>query len=298
LSWFFYALLAPALYSCITFIDKYLLEREVPDYRGMPIYGAIMAAIFGVLLWAGLGLPRVPPGVALPVLLTGMLGIWGVALYFRALADEHGSTIVVLVQMIPLFVLILSFVFLDERIAALQLLGFGLILGAALAVSRRPGPFRLRLSAAFGWMLLASLMWAAQLVLFKALVTETPFARVVAWEAWGFGLGGLVLYAAFPPIRGAFHATLRTVRRRALAVIFANEGLSIAAKLVGFLAISLGPVALVSVLGSTEVFMAVLLGWLLTLAAPKVYHEEIAPSDLLRKGALAGVMFAGLLLVG
>ena len=143
----------------------------------------------------------------------------------------------------------------------------------------------------------ASLLWAGQQVLFKFVVTELTFFDVVGYEALGFGTGGLILLVLFPAIRRSFLTSLKTMRRRAIVIIFLNETWSTVAKLVAFLAISLGPVAIVSVLGSASVFFGVLLGWLLTVTLPRLFFEDISPRALIRKGALAALMFGGLLLV-
>jgi drug/metabolite transporter (DMT)-like permease len=138
-------------------------------------------------------------------------------------------------------------------------------------------------------------MWASSIVLFKFVVSETSFADVLAFESWGMGLGG-PLYLFLPPLRRAFHTSMRSVRRRGLGMIFVNETVFVVAKLLTFTAVSQGPVALVSVLGSTQIFFGILIGWLLTTLLPHAYNENVSRANLLRKGALAAVMFGGILL--
>ena len=64
-----------------------------------------------------------------------------------------------------------------------------------------------------------------------------------------------------------------------------------------FYAISLGPIALVSVLGSASVFFAILLGWILTLFWPKVFNEDVSKQGLFKKVALSILAFLGIILV-
>jgi len=295
-SWLFYALLAPAMFTVAIFIDRYILDHEVNDYRGMVIYSAITALVLGVILVIATAFPVIPWRDLALIIFTGIMGIWGVALYFWAMNVEETSAVIVLIQMIPLFVLIISSVFLGDTLTPRQLGGFFLILTSAVAVSVRREEMKFTLSPALFAAVGASLLWAVQQVMFKFVVTETAFRDVVGYEALGFGLGGLILFV-IPSIRHSFLSSLKTMRKRAVAIIFVNEAWSTAAKLVSFLAISLGPVALVSVLSSTTVFFGILLGWLLTVALPLLFSEDISPRALMRKGVLAAVMFGGLLLV-
>lgn len=297
MSWLFYGLLAPAMFTIAIFIDRYLLDHEIDDYRGMVIYSTLTALVLGVILVIAAGFPPIPLRDFALLLLTGMMGIWGVALYFWAMNVEDASAVIVLIQTIPLFVLILSVLFLGEVLAPRQLGGFFLILASAIAVSLRRQEMKLTLSPALFAAIAASLLWSVQQVLFKFVVSDLRFFDIVGYEALGFAAGGLILFAAIPSIRRSFLGSLKTVRRRALVIIFVNEAWSTIAKLVAFLAISLGPVAIVSVLGSTQVFFGILLGWVLTAVLPHLFSEDISSSALIRKGALAAVMFGGLLLI-
>ncbi len=296
MSWLFYGLLAPAMFTIAIFIDRYILDHEIDDYRGMVIYSALTALVLGVILVIAAEFPVIALRDLALILFTGMMGIWGVALYFWAMNVEEASAVIVLIQMIPLFVLILSWLFLGDTLTVRQLGGFFLILTSAIVVSVRRVEMKFTLSPALFAAAAASLLWAIQQVTFKFVVTETAFRDVVGYEAMGFATGGLMLFLV-PSIRRSFLASLKTVRKRAVAIIFVNEAWSTAAKLITFLAISLGPVALVSVLESSAVFFGILLGWFLTTTLPRLFSEDITANALMRKGMLAAVMFAGLWLV-
>jgi drug/metabolite transporter (DMT)-like permease len=296
-SWIFFALLSPLMFTGINFIDKYIVEREVPDTRAMPIYSSIMAFIAGTVLWVITGFPVLPADMVFILMVTGAMTLFGAALYFNAMGMEEASRIIVLIQMQPVFVLVLSILFLNETITPEQFVGFVLILGAAVAISlnREGGGFKL--SRAFFLILLCDVIWSSSVVLFKAIVTETSFNDVLAYESWGLAVGGIILYVLFPNIRRAFHHSISNISRRGLGVLFVGETLFLIAKLINFLAVSLGPVALVSVLGSTQVFFGVLLGAVLTTFAPAVFQEDISRRNLTRKAVLALVLFGGILLV-
>jgi len=297
MSWLFYALLGPAILTAVNFVDKLIIEKHVRNPLGMPIYAAMTAFISGCVLWVLTGFPVLSLSDTLLVLLTGMLTAAGGAIYFQALSKEETSKIIFFLQIQPIMVLLLSLVFLNEGITPQQLLGFALILTAALVLSMNNGLAGFKLSRPFVMILIVDALNAVAIVLFK-FVAADDINRVLAYESWGLALGGLLIYLLIAPIRQAFHDSLRTVPRHAFAIIGVNETIFVIAKLATFTAVSLGPVALVSVLGGTQVFMGIMVGWILTLLIPSVFKEDINRQTLMRKGMLAVVMIAGIGLVG
>jgi len=296
MNWLFFAIIAPALDTVINFTDKYILEKEINDYRGMPVYTAIVAFIAGTIYWNFAGYPVLQIRDASLVLLTGMLSIWGLALYFKALMLDETSRIIVFFKAIPIFILGLSFVFLKESISIRQLIGFLLVLTAVHGVSQKNHqPVRTKgfFSSALGLILLVDCIWAIAAILIKFTIQLNSFANIISYESWGVALGGLLLYICFPSVRRAFHCTLATIRKRALLVLFCNEGIFVLSRAVTFYAYSLGSAALVSVIGTTQVFYGIFYGFILSTFAPNVFKEDTTTQTINKK-----ILFAFLLVFG
>jgi drug/metabolite transporter (DMT)-like permease len=297
MNWLFFALLAPAVFTVVNFGDKYILEKEIRDARGMPIFAGIMAFLAGIVLWILTGFPVLTLPETLLVLFTGAITNWASAIYFQAMQQEEASKVIVLIQMVPVVVLALSVVFLQEPITPGQMFGFVLILGAALGIALNRETGGIRISPAFWQILLVDVLWGASIVLFKYAAVNIEFERVIAFESWGLALGGLTLYLFVPPLRHAFHHSLTTARKGAFAMIAVNESLFVVAKLLNFWAVALGPVALVSVLGSTQIFYGILFGWLLTVFAPAILREDVSQGSIQKKAGMAALFFVGIWLV-
>jgi len=105
------------------------------------------------------------------------------------------------------------------------------------------------------------------------------------------------LYSIFPVIRSAFHESLRTVRKTGLSIIFFNEGLFVLAKALTYYAYSIGPTAIVSIIGSTEVFFGIFYGGILSLIADHIFQENATVKGVARKFILAMILFIGIWLV-
>lgn len=274
MNWLFFALLAPAISTVVNFTDKYLVERVITDYRGMPIYATLTGFIVGTFIWILNGYPRLSPEDTTLTIVTGMITIWGTFFYFKALGDEPASKIILLKQLQPIQVLILSWLLLKEPLLMNQLTGFILVLVAVVGVTIHKSHLHLRVSPALGLMACATFLWAFSLVLFKQVVENNDFFKILSYESWGIGVGGSVVYFLSPSVREAFFKTWKSIDLYNLTVIFLNEGLFVIAKLFGFLAIATGPVALVSVLDSSQVFYGIFVGWILSQLNLKTFEED------------------------
>lgn len=140
-------------------------------------------------------------------------------------------------------------------------------------------------------------MWAIAAILVKFAVDANSFSKILSYESWGIGLGGIMLYLLFPSIRNAFHGSIKTVRKIALGIMFINEGLFILSKSLTFFAYSIGPVALVSIVGNTQAFYGIFFGLILTAVAPTVFKEEIDKTSVITKVAFVLLLFAGICLI-
>lgn len=294
MNWLFFALLAPLIYAIVVDIDKFILEKQIPDYRGLPIYSAIMAGIFGSFLWVINGFPVLNFQDTVLVLTTGMLTLWGSAFYFKALSSQEASNITILFQSQPVMTLILAYLFLRETITGFQFLGFFLILAATIGISINKKQSRFKLSSALVLILLSNLFWAISSVVFKFVSETSSFSKMISYESWGLALGGLILYTFFPSFSRAFKGIQKSLPKTILTLIFFNEGGFLIGRFFGYLAISLGPVSLVNVVGGTQVFFSILFGYLLTKIAPKVFKENISSESLSKKIFLAGAVLLGL----
>lgn len=296
-SWFLLALVAPAIYTVVNFIDKYVVEHKVKDYRGIPIYGAVVGLFTGCAIWLISGFQLLPALDATIVLSTGALTLFGYALYFNALSKSETSYVIGLLQLTPVFTLIISYFIIGEAISAQQLVGFTLILAAVIALSVKKEREKFKFNQAFYFIIIANVFFAFSSVLIKLAINANSFTEILIFESWGIALGGLILFVSMPSVRNAFIKTTREVGGKVLSIMFVNEFIFIISKVITFLAISLGPVALVSVLSGTQVFYGVIYGLALTAIAPKLFNEERDTKILFKKFLLMSVLFFGILLL-
>lgn len=299
MNWVLLALLAPAVYTLNNYIDKYLVSSKIKDYRAIFIYSAIVGLGAGTLIWLFTGRPILSTFDASIVLFTGILTVWGLPLYFKALSEEETTTIIILFQTIPVISFILAFFILGETITLKQLLGFAIILICATLVTIKKTKGKIfQISPAFFYVLIFNTMWALAGVLIKFAINANSFTKILPYESWGIGIGGIALFFLFPGIRKAFIKSVKTLKKPTIGVLLGNELVFVSAKAITFLAYALGPVALVSVLGGTQVFFGIIYGIVLTLIFPKIFDEDLSRNTLIKKGILGLGVLIGIILIG
>lgn len=296
MNWIFLALLAPFVYAVNIFLDKYIVSARLPDYRSLPIFGMLISLPVAVVLFVVSGF-ELTYG-ALLIILSGVLTIWAFSLYLEALTTEETSLLIVVIQLIPVIVLVMSYIFLGEVITFKQFLGFFLLLTSSILISVKKGKSGLGFSKPLVFILAADFIWAASYILIK-LASEDGLStsELVMYESAGVVLGGICLLMFVSVVRQAFFKTIKKLKIIDLSLILINESLYLGAKILTYIAVSLGPVALVSILGSTQIFYGILLGVVLTILLPKAFKENISREGLYKKVILGVLAFVGIILV-
>ncbi len=146
-----------------------------------------------LLLVPGIGWPTMSVSTVLLTLLSGVLGI-AVAdtLYFRALNTLGAARMGIIGNLYSPFVIVLSFVFLSERLTALQMIGFVLVSSGVVLVTRRKAekiltPKQLRAGVLFG--AAAVILMAVAIVMVKRVLEGQPLLWVVTLRLLGGAIG-------------------------------------------------------------------------------------------------------------
>jgi hypothetical protein len=108
--------------------------------------------------------------------------------------------------------------------------------------------------------------------------------------------GGALL--CFAPFRAEFLRTLRTNTGALLGLNGANELINIGGGLGARYALLLAPLSLVQAVGSTTTLFVFAFGVLLSRFWPDLARERLALGDLVKKGAAAALVAAGVILIG
>lgn len=299
MTWFWIALIAPALYAAANHTDKYLISRYFQD-RGV---GAliIFSAIFSVFALPIVYLinPEVigiTATTALFLIFNGMLVVGSVIFYLYALRQDEASVVIPFYQTIPIFGFILGYFILGEAVKLPQVLGSLLIIFGAfiLALQLEEGRRRFR-ATVVSFMLAASLLYAVNGILFKLFALNLGFWSPVFWMLAGKVLLGIILLLAVRPYRQQFFTVLKSNSSLVLGLNSGNETATILADNVTYYASLLAPVALVLTVNGFQPFFVFVYGVILTWFFPHISRESLKPKLLLQKISAIVLIFIGTL---
>jgi drug/metabolite transporter (DMT)-like permease len=212
-----------------------------------------------LLLYAG-AWPVMPVRDMLIVLASGVIGIaLADTLYFRALNELGAGRMGVIGNLYSPLVLLLGFVFLDERLGGMQWLGFALVAGGVLLVSipargQAARPQHTLRGILLG--LLAIALMAVAIVMVKRTLETQPLLWVTLLRLCG-AMAGLLFLASLPPMRQRMRFVPRDVAwHRLVLAALVGQGLSMVLWLGGYKFTSASVAAILN--ESASVFLVVL----------------------------------------
>ncbi|MGN7832421.1 DMT family transporter [Pseudoxanthomonas sp. 22568] len=223
--------------------------------------GLILALLAPVVLFLHAGQwPQMPMRDVALVLASGVLGI-AVAdtLYFRALNELGAGRMGIIGNLYSPLVLLMGFLWLDERLGARQWLGFGLVGLGVLLVTRPPREWRTHPAHTLRGVLIgmsAIALMAIAIVMVKRILEEQPLLWVTVLRLAG-AVAGLLLIAALPGLRRhrAFDPGKVPWHRLILAAVI-GQGLSMVLWLGGYKYTSASVAAILN--ESASVFLVIL----------------------------------------
>lgn len=212
-----------------------------------------------LLLHAG-AWPSMPARDLLIVLASGVIGIaLADTLYFRALNELGAGRMGVIGNLYSPLVLLLGFVFLDERLGGMQWVGFALVAAGVWQVSRRSReppahPRHTLRGIALG--LLAIALMAVAIVMVKRTLETQPLLWVTLLRLCG-AVAGLLLLALLPSMRQRMRFDpARVAWHRLVLAALVGQGLSMVLWLGGYKFTSASVAAILN--ESASVFLVVL----------------------------------------
>jgi len=297
--WLLFAILGPLSWAISTHIDKYLVDKYFhdSDTAVLMIFTAVVGLLALPIIWFFEPGVLLLPFPAMAVMtLSGILYMGAMLFYLRAIQSEEASAVAPLFQLSTIFTLLLAYVFLREKLDLHQLFGIALIVAGALGVSMDGSAFRQQFKIRLLYLMTAAtLIVALSSVLFKFFAVEDSFWGTTFWTFVGEGIFGAVVIL-IPAYCRQFVTLFKRSPGAVIGINAANELINLGGGLGVRFASLLAPVALVSAVSSTTTLFVFAIGVLLTMFFPKLGREDLSTGNLLRKGAAAILVTAGVML--
>lgn len=299
------AMIAATFYATTNHIDKYLISKGVKnaDFRSLLVVSTVIAgAIMSVIYLFVCSFSICFDWNSFLILFANSIIVTiAYVLYFKALAREDTTIVAIMFQLIPVFMLFLSPLFLpDQSISTLQLIGGAVATFAAILVTFEPSKKRFNKDKliVLGMMTLVSIAYAIWFTLQRYVTLDHDFNQTMFWTSVSQFVVGVLIYLFLPSFRKAFHKMLRTNGKKIISLNLVNELLSSFGNIISTAAGMLTSVALVSFVSqSFQPFAVMGIGILITLFFPKIGREVTSKGEIIKRIIAAIICIAGLALI-
>ena len=293
MSWFVIAIIAHILSAVAFFIDKFILSKTA--FR--PVVYSFFVGTLGI--WA---LLLIPFGFTIPTLWqvitalsAGWLFVLAILFFYKSIRKNEISTITPIIGgSVPVFTIILTYIFLGERLTSNQLIAFFLLVlgGLIMLWVKSNNKSRTRLSKA----LLSAFLFASSFVLTKSVYTHQAFIDGFIWTRLGGVLGACFLLI-FSQNRQLIKKTIFKAKAKVFGLPIFSKIISASAFVLLNYAIYLGSVSLVNALQGVQYFFLFIVALILSKKFPQILEEKINTYSIIKKTTAIILISSGLIIL-
>ena len=295
MEWYIYALLAPAFWALNNIFVKFLITTKFKSYVPMISTIIFMDVPFtlAILLIAPINFIFPYTIYAIIVGLLPLLAFW---FYSKALLVEEVSRLTTLFQLIPVFVALLSAIFLNEILNPQQYLGIIIIVAASMLISYKKTNGKTSFSNALKYMIPFGFIIAIYTILEKYLLNHFEFWSLFFWSITG-ALIGISFLLLFKKPRKEFTQKISTIGKKNLFLTFIGEGLYVAGALFSLIALTSAEASIASALFGLQPFYIFFYALFLSIFLPKILAEDLNKQTIILKICAITLMFSGTYLI-
>lgn len=295
MEWFFLAITSALFFSINGVASKILIDKRFEKPFPFSIFLTIIDCIFFFGVYV-----LVPTQFYYPYglysMVIGALISYCFYFYYHAMKNDEGSRAVSLMQTHPLLTVVLSAIILGEILKIGQYVGIALLVMSSVIISHKKTEGGRKRSAALKHALVFALMVSLYNIATKYILGYMDYWSYFFWGSMGVLLNVFFLLLV-KSIRTDFFALLGAVNKKTVLVCTVKEGLWMGGDLLSLAAFSLGPVSIVSALGSLQPFFVLIIATGISLFLPHILKEDIERQHLLEKLMATVLIFVGLWLL-
>jgi drug/metabolite transporter (DMT)-like permease len=276
--WIFPALLSPMLYAVAVITDKYLLTRGFPSVSAFNVVFSLLQMVVIVIYVVGasltVGLDTDLTGI-LWALLSGMLAAGGIVFFFHGLQLEEASRATPIQMTAPIFASLGGVILLGESINVVQWMAIvTVVIGATLVSTRlQYGLFRIARGRALRFLLCGAIVMGMAYVANKEATNYVSVWTIMPLRSVAMGIGVMLISGRPKSIAEAWVA-IRDPRVFGLTVM-AEVIVAPVAGLLFTIALSQGPVSLISAVQGVRPLIVLILTTLFSTKGLNIFDEPL-----------------------
>ena len=295
-NWVYFVLLAQGIWSITSLIDKFVISK---GHIKNPLVYIVVNGLTNLLLIFLLPFVGFEPlGFTdlLILLLSGITFSAAITIYYKAVQYDEISRIAVLYQLGPVFVFILSFLFLGDILTKNHFIGFLFLLAAGIIVSYKKSGKEFKLSKAFFLVSISVIISSISFVSAKHVFNVTNFWSAFLWLRLSGFTALLVLF--LPSVRNQFIETFKVMDTKIRRLLGFKMLIDFSAFVFAGYALQNGQASLVSALASSVLPLCVfLLTLTISIYFPRILREEIDKKAIITKVLAIALIVIGIILL-
>ncbi|MBU2542874.1 DMT family transporter [Patescibacteria group bacterium] len=293
--WIVLAILAHFFWALVNVGDKYVITNKIKNpfvYMTWLFNLSFLLLIlvpfidFYILDW----------NLMLILAIGSGLYFYGGLPYIKAMQIEEATRINVLWSFIPLFTLILGFIFLGQELSVTQLVAFVILISGGILATIHFKKRTIVLSKAIWYMITACICYSIYAILFSFVLYQVSFVVAFIW---------LNLFAGFwsftallwPSLRRDYFSELKVLKPKLAGIVLGISILDHVGIFFNAWALSLGIVALVFAFEGFQVLFVFVMATMISIFAPKIFREEIDKKNIILKVIALILMIIGILIL-
>jgi len=296
MSWFFFAILGYFLYAVVTVSNKFLLRQKATTRPLVFTFWVGLASLFTFVL-APFGLHWPGWGWFSFDILVGVVYFVALVTYYWALDINEASRASSLVGgLTPILVLILTTVFLGDKLNWLQLAAFFLLVAGGFLISLKMDKGNLKEGMkGLRFFVLTIILGALYWVLSKYAYNHQSFITGFTWTRMGLVASALAMLL-YRPWRRLIFVSGRQASAGLGSLMVGSKIVAGFGSLFVSLALSRGSASLTNALQGTEYVFLLVLAYIFSKKFPGIMHEKSSPMIIAQK-IIAVLLIAGGLVI-
>ena len=302
---FIFAVLAAVFWAITNHIDKYMISRVVKnaDHRALVVVSSLVAGLVMAIIYAFICKFDLSFDWQSILILFGNSALYALTLvfWFKAINRDDPTIVVIMFQLIPVFLLLISPLLLhEEAIRPLQLVGGIITTLAAISVTYEPSKkkFNKKKLVTLGLMTCTSLGYALWFVIERYVNQNHDFNQTTFWSNVTLFLIGILIIVFVKSYRKSFCKMLKSNGVKVISINLINELFNSFGGIFSTLAGTMASVAVVSFISQgVQPFAVMILGILIAKLLPKMHKEKITKREIIKRTITIAICAAGLALI-
>ncbi len=283
-------------------IDKFLISKAVKntDYKALILVssfvaGGIMTLIYLFICHFDLRFDLA--GISI-LFMNAIINVVALILWFKALGRDDVTIVTIMLQLLPVFELLIAFVVLDDQnISLVQLIGGIVIVLAAFLITYEPSKkkFSKARLVTLALITLASLAYAFWDVIERYVNQNHDFNQTTLWSNITLLMVGILILIFSKTYRKSFKKMIESNGGKVVGLNLVNEMLYSFGGVMSTYAGTMTSIALVSFVSvGVQPFATMILGILITKFFPKIEKEKIGKDDITKRMIAVVMCLVGL----